>query len=72
MAKKKELSTRNGAPVVDKQNTMTTGPRGPLLLQDVWYREKLAHFDWEVIPEHRMHARGSGAFGTSTVTQDVS
>ncbi|MDX9784287.1 MAG: catalase, partial [Spirochaetia bacterium] len=61
-----------GAPVVDNQNIMTAGPRGPALLQDVWYLEKLAHFDREVIPERRMHAKGSGAFGTFTVTQDIS
>ena len=50
---------------------MTAGPRGPLLLQDVWFLEKLAHFDREVIPERRMHAKGSGAFGTFTVTHDI-
>jgi catalase len=72
MEKKKKLTTRNGAPVVDNQNTMTAGPRGPVLLQDVWYLEKLAHFDREVIPERRMHAKGSGAFGTFTVTHDIS
>ena len=71
MAKKKKLTTRNGAPVVDNQNTMTAGPRGPVLLQDVWYLEKLAHFDREVIPERRMHAKGSGAYGTFTVTHDI-
>jgi catalase len=71
MKKKQKLTTRNGAPVVDNQNTMTAGPRGPVLLQDVWYLEKLAHFDREVIPERRMHAKGSGAFGTFTVTHDI-
>jgi catalase len=57
---------RTGAPVVDNQNTMTAGPRGPALLQDVWFLEKLAHFDREVIPERRMHAKGSGAYGIFT------
>jgi catalase len=71
MKEKKKLTTRNGAPVVDNQNTMTAGPRGPVLLQDVWYLEKLAHFDREVIPERRMHAKGSGAFGTFTITHDI-
>lgn len=42
-----------------------------MLLQDVWFLEKLAHFDREVIPERRMHAKGSGAFGTFTVTHDI-
>jgi catalase len=50
---------------------MTAGPRGPVLLQDVWFLEKLAHFDREVIPERRMHAKGSGAYGTFTVTHDI-
>jgi catalase len=67
----KKLTTNAGAPVPDNQNIMTAGPRGPVLLQDVWFLEKLAHFDREVIPERRMHAKGSGAFGTFTVTQDI-
>jgi catalase len=67
-----KLTTVAGAPVVDNQNVMTVGPRGPMMLQDVWYLEKLAHFDREVIPERRMHAKGSGAFGTFTVTGDIS
>ena len=68
---KKKLTTNAGAPVVDNQNIMTAGPRGPALLQDVWFLEKLAQFDREVIPERRMHAKGSGAFGTFTVTHDI-
>ena len=66
-----KLTTAAGAPVVDNQNTQTAGPRGPVLLQDVWHLEKLAHFDREVIPERRMHAKGSGAFGTFAVTHDI-
>ncbi|MBV8046891.1 MAG: catalase [Paludibacterium sp.] len=66
------LTTAAGAPVADNQNVQTAGPRGPMLLQDVWYLEKLAHFDREVIPERRMHAKGSGAFGVFTVTHDIS
>ncbi len=68
---KKKLTTAAGAPVVDNQNTMTAGLRGPVLLQDVWHLEKIAHFDREVIPERRMHAKGSGAYGTFTVTHDI-
>ncbi len=68
---KKKLTTVAGAPVVDNQNTMTAGSRGPAMLQDVWFLEKLAHFDREVIPERRMHAKGSAAFGTFTVTHDI-
>ena len=67
----KPLTTAAGAPVADNQNIMTAGPRGPVLLQDVWLIEKLAHFDREVIPERRMHAKGSGAYGTFTVTHDI-
>ena len=66
-----KLTTVAGAPVPDNQNVVTAGPRGPMLLQDVWFLEKLAHFDREVIPERRMHAKGSGAFGTFTVTNDI-
>ncbi|HET8730894.1 MAG TPA: catalase [Moraxellaceae bacterium] len=68
----KKLTTAGGAPVADNQNTLTAGPRGPALLQDVWLIEKLAHFDRERIPERVVHAKGSGAFGTFTVTQDIS
>ena len=68
---KKKLTTNAGAPVSDNQNVMTAGPRGPQLLQDAWFLEKLANFDREVIPERRMHAKGSGAYGTFTVTHDI-
>jgi len=68
---KKKLTTNGGAPVADNNHVMTAGPRGPMLLQDVWFQEKLASFDREVIPERRMHAKGSGAFGTFTVTHDI-
>ena len=66
MSDKPKLTTNAGCPVADNQNVMTAGPRGPQLLQDVWFLEKLAHFDREVIPERRMHAKGSGAYGTFT------
>ena len=68
---KKRLTSENGKPIADNQNIQTAGVRGPAMLQDVWYLEKLAHFDREVIPERRMHAKGSGAFGTFTVTHDI-
>lgn len=67
----KKLTTAAGSPVADNQNTMTARVRGPAMLQDVWFLEKMAHFDREVIPERRMHAKGSGAFGTFTVTHDI-
>lgn len=69
---KKGLTTASGAPVAYNNNVETAGPRGPMLLQDVWFLEKLAHFDREVIPERRMHAKGSGAYGSFTVTKDIS
>ena len=61
----------NGAPVPSNQDSMSAGPRGPLLMQDLWLNEKLGDFAREVIPERRMHAKGSGAFGTFTVTNDI-
>ncbi|MGE4266854.1 MAG: catalase [Deferribacterales bacterium] len=67
----KHLTTAAGVPVADNQNVVQAGKRGPMLLQDIWFLEKLAHFDREVIPERRMHAKGSGAFGTFTVTNDI-
>ena len=69
---KKTLTHATGAPVIDNLNIQTAGPRGPALLQDIWLLEKLAHFDREVIPERRMHAKGAGAYGTFTVTADIS
>ena len=71
MDDKQKLTHTSGAPVEDNQNVVTAGKRGPLLLQDTWFLEKLAHFDREVIPERRMHAKGSGAYGTFTVTKDI-
>ncbi len=67
----RKLTTAAGAPVADNQNSLTAGPRGPIALQDVWLLEKLAHFDREVIPERRVHAKGSGAFGRLIVTHDI-
>ncbi|MDD2455057.1 MAG: catalase [Kiritimatiellae bacterium] len=71
MKDKPKLTNNAGAPVADNNNVMTAGKRGPQLLQDTWFLEKLAHFDREVIPERRMHAKGSGAYGTFTVTNDI-
>jgi len=65
------LTHASGTPVVDNLNIQTAGARGPALLQDVWLLEKLAHFHREVIPERRMHAKGSGAHGHFTVTHDI-
>ena len=67
----KILTTASGAPVADNQNSRSAGPRGPLLLDDFHLIEKLAHFNRENIPERRVHAKGSGAYGTFTVTRDI-
>lgn len=71
MSNKSKLTGLFGAPVSDRENTMTAGKRGPISMQDVYFLEQMAHFDREVIPERRMHAKGSGAFGTFTVTHDI-
>ena len=58
MSKPERFTNATGAPVPDNTNILTAGPRGPALLQDIWLIEKLAHFDREVTPERRMHAKG--------------
>lgn len=65
------IHTAAGTPVDNNQDTMTAGERGPTVLQDIWMVEKNAQFNREIIPERRMHAKGSGAFGTFTVTGDI-
>ncbi len=65
------LTTEAGAPVADNQNSQTAGAGGPGLIQDQLLIEKLAHFNRERIPERIVHARGAGAYGTFTVTADV-
>ena len=67
----KKANCRQRAPCCGQSERTNSGPRGPMVLQDPWFIEKLAHFDREVIPERRMHAKGSGAFGTFTVTHDI-
>ena len=69
--KKKTLTMSSGAPVADDQNSMTAGPRGPVLIQDIHLQEKLAHFNRERIPERVVHAKGAGAHGYFEVTNDV-
>ena len=65
------LTTTAGAPVADNQNSETAGPRGPVLMQDYQLLEKLAHQNRERIPERVVHAKGWGAFGTLTITGDI-
>ncbi|MFO8235397.1 MAG: catalase [Bacteroidales bacterium] len=69
--KKKRLTTTGGAPVANNQNSITAGKRGPVLMQDYQLLEKLAHQNRERIPERVVHAKGWGAFGTFTVTDDI-
>lgn len=69
--KNKILTTASGRPYTENENTMSAGPRGPLLLQDYILHEKMAHFNRERIPERVVHAKGTGAFGTFTVTHDI-
>jgi catalase len=66
------LTTSAGIPVPDNQNSLTAGPRGPLLVQDWQLFEKHAHFNRERIPERVVHAKGSAAFGKLTITGDIS
>lgn len=67
----RKLTTASGRPFTENENSMTVGPRGPILLQDYVLHEKMAHFNRERIPERAVHAKGSGAFGTFTVTNDI-
>src|SRR6202140_4199 len=67
-----QLTTSAGNPIADNQNCLSAGPRGPLLLQDYQLIEKLAHQNRERVPERVVHAKGSGAYGTLTITHDIS
>ncbi|QDL92903.1 catalase [Paroceanicella profunda] len=72
MSKAPRLTTTAGAPVPDNQNSVTVGPRGPIVMQDYQLLEKLAHQNRERIPERTVHAKGWGAFGTLRITEDIS
>jgi catalase len=69
--KNKKLTTASGRPYFENEDSLTAGPRGPVLLQDYYLHEKLAHFNRERIPERVVHAKGTGAFGKFTVTHDI-
>jgi catalase len=71
MDEPKVLTTESGAPVTDNQNSRSAGAGGPLLLEDHYLIEKLAHFERERIPERVVHAKGWGAFGYFEVTADA-
>jgi len=66
--KSKVMTTDAGRPVGDNQNSLTVGPRGPVVFEDYLLFEKMAHFNRERIPERVVHAKGSGAYGTFTAT----
>jgi catalase len=66
-----QLTTADGGPVADNQNSLTAGAEGPTVIYDYVLHEKLGHFNRERIPERVVHAKGAGAFGTLTVTHDV-
>ncbi|XP_072279018.1 catalase-like [Pyxicephalus adspersus] len=65
------LTSSSGIPIGDQLCSLTVGPRGPILLQDVVLMEEMAHFVRERIPERVVHARGAGAFGYFEVTHDI-
>ena len=66
------LTTQGGAPVSDDQNSLKAGTRGPTLLEDQHFREKIFHFDHERIPERVVHARGFGAHGVFETYESLS
>lgn len=68
---KETLTTTAGNPIANNQDSLTAGPRGPILMQDYQLLEKLAHQNRERIPERVVHAKGWGAHGTFTVTNDI-
>ena len=70
MTMKTQLTTNGGKAIAD-QNALSAGPRGPLLMQDYQLQEKLAHQNRERIPERTVHAKGSGAYRTLTITHDI-
>ncbi|XP_054721637.1 catalase-like [Uloborus diversus] len=65
------LKSEIGTPIDDHLNSLTAGPRGPILMQDSRYLEEMAHFDRERIPDRVVHGKGNGAFGYFIVTDDV-
>ncbi len=72
MGNKKKLTSASGIIYTNNEDSMTVGPRGPVLIQDFILHEKMAHFNRERIPERVVHAKGSGAYGTLTITHDIS
>ena len=69
--KNKKLTTASGRPYFENEDSMTVGPRGPILLQDYYLHEKLSHFNRERIPERVVHGKRTRAYGTFTVTVTI-
>ena len=72
MSKCPFMTTDAGIPIADNQNSLTEGPRGPVLMSDHQLMEGMAHFNRERVPERVVHAKGGGAYGKLTITQDLS
>ena len=72
MNRRPNMTTAAGTPVADIQNSQTAGPRGPVLMQDHQLMKRMAHFNRERVPERVVPAKGAGAYGTLTVTGDIS
>ena len=72
MSEEKKLTTASGIAYYHNEDSLSAGARGPLLVQDFILHEKMAHFNRERIPERVVHAKGTGAYGTFTVTGDIS
>ncbi|MDT3739121.1 MAG: catalase [Candidatus Kapabacteria bacterium] len=68
---KKKLTTAGGRPYYEFENSLSAGRRGPILIEDYLLHEDMAHFNRERIPERVVHAKGAGAFGSFTVTHDI-
>ncbi len=66
------MTSANGTPLSDDENSLRAGTRGPTLIEDQFFREKIFHFDHERIPERVVHARGVGAHGYFEATEDIS
>lgn len=66
------MTTDAGSPIADNQNSLTAGPRGPILMSDYQLMERMAHFNRERVPERVVHAKGAGAYGTLKITHDIS
>jgi len=71
MSENKRMTTDAGRPVGDNQNSLTVGPRGPVVFEDFLLFEKMAHFNRERIPERVVHAKGSGAYGHFVCTNPL-